>query len=169
MITLRSEVSVRGISAHEFLVFMVNCTDADYQEWWPGTHLAFHTIQRYPNEIGNIVYFDEYVGKTRLKFKGIITDYVPGQRVIWQMILGVKLPAWLEIECWEQSKRLHIIHTLTAGFSGIGKILDPLLRIYLSEDFRVELDEHAHTEFPMLAELLIKRRESSTYVSTLTI
>jgi hypothetical protein len=159
VITLRSEVNVHGIHGEEFLDFMLNCTDVDYQEWWPGVHLAFHTIQRYPGEIGNIVFIDEYVGETHLKFKGVITEYVLGRKIVWQMIMGMKLPAWVEIECEQRSNQLHITHTLTAGFQGLGKIFDPLFRIYLSEGFSVALDQHAQIEFPMLAEILIKRRK----------
>ena len=160
MITLHSEVSVQGIRGDEFLNFMLNCTDADYQEWWPDVHLAFHAIQRYPNEIGNIVYFDEFIGTTRLKFKGVVKEYIPGRKITWQMIRGVRLPTWLEIECKQPTDDLHIVHTLKAGFSGLGKIFDPLIRVYLSENFCVELNDHAQTEFPMLVKLLIKRRES---------
>jgi len=160
MISLTSEVSVQGVSSDEFLSFMLNCTDADYQEWWPGVHLAFHTIQRYPNEIGNVMYFDEYIGKKRYKFKAVVTEYVPGRKIIWQMVKGFRLPAWLEIKCQQHSENLHIIHTLTAGFSGLGRIFDPLIKVYLSDDFCSELNDHAHTEFPVLGELLINRRES---------
>ena len=161
MIKLVSEVNVQGIDGDEVLDFMLNCTDADYQEWWPGVHMAFHTIQRYPNQIGNIVYFDEYVGKTRLKFKGMITEYVPGRKVVWQMMMGVRLPASVTLECQQQADTLHLVHTLTVGFNRLGKVLDPLIRIYLSEDFCAELDEHARTEFPLLAALLTRRREST--------
>ena len=161
MISLRSEITVHGINGEEFLTFMLNCTDADYQEWWPEMHLAFHTLERFPNQIGNIVYFDEYVGKTRLKLKGLVTDYVPSCRLVWQMIKGVRLPAWLKIECQPEGENLRIVHTLTAGFKGVGAIFDPLIRLYLSEAFYQELDEHAQTEFPLLAELLVKRRESA--------
>jgi hypothetical protein len=159
MITMRSEVRVQGMSGDEFLTFMLHCTDADYQAWWPEMHLAFHTIERFPTQIGNLVYFDEYVGQTRLKFKGIVTDYAPSRRLVWQMLKGVRLPAWLKIECQPEGENLHIVHTLTAGFKGLGALFDPLIRLYLSEAFYQELDEHAQTEFPLLAELLIRRKE----------
>ena len=159
MITLRSEVCLQGIGGDELLTFMLNSTDADYQEWWPEMHLAFHTLKRFPAQIGNIVYFDEYVGETRLKFKGVVTDYVPNRRLVWQMRKGIRLPAWLKIECQPAGENLCIVHTLLAGFKGLGAIFDPLIRLYLSEAFYQELDEHAQTEFPLLAELLIRRKE----------
>ncbi|OQA93347.1 MAG: hypothetical protein BWY25_03109 [Chloroflexi bacterium ADurb.Bin222] len=48
-------------------------------------------------------------------------------------------------------------HTLQAGFKGIGSILDPLLRLYFSDEFARAMDEHARTEFPMLGERLRAR------------
>jgi hypothetical protein len=158
MITFRSEVKIQGISGNELIQFMVNCTDADYQEWWPGTHLAFHTIKRYPDQIGNLVYFDEYVGKYRLKFHGVVREFIPAQKIVWQMKFGIRLPVWIILECRDQPDSLYISHTVRAGFCRIGSILDPVLKIYLTTRFFKELDNHAHTEFPMLAKLIEKRR-----------
>ena len=47
-----------------------------------------------------------------------------------------------------------ITHTIRAGFAGAGRILDPLLRIYLSESFTTAMDEHGKTEFPKLRDML---------------
>ena len=38
--------------------------------------------------------------------------------------------------------------------SGVGRLLDPILRLYLSPRFAAELDEHIHTEFPRLRDYL---------------
>jgi hypothetical protein len=80
MIILETIVSVKGIRGTNILDFMLNCTDEAYQKWWKGTHLAFHTIQRTSDNLGNLVYLDEYVGKHRLKFKGVITEIAPGKK-----------------------------------------------------------------------------------------
>ena len=151
MITMKTDVNVNGTSAKDICNFMLNCTDQDYQDWWKGTHLAFHTIKRFPNEIGNLVHFDEYVGKRRLKFEAIVTKFIPGKEMVWQMKKAIPLPAWLVMEFEDNDRGVRISHTLKAGFSGIGKIFDPLLRIYLSKEFEQELNEHAHIEFAKLA------------------
>jgi hypothetical protein len=156
MLTLKTEVDVRGVVGKEILDYLLNCADHDYQRWWPGTHLAFHTIKRYPGDLGNEVYFDEYVGKRRLKFQGIVTEVTPGERIVWQMKMVVKLPAWLILECKKTHAGIRVLHTLMAGFTGIGRIFDPLLRAYLSKDFERDLELHAKTEFPKLAELLAR-------------
>ena len=158
MITFRSEVTVQGITGKELIDFMVNCTDADYQEWWPGTHLAFHTIKRYPDQIGNLIYFDEYVGKYRLKLHGVVREFIPAQKIVWQMKFGNSLPAWIILECCDQSDDLYISHIVRAGFRGVGSTLDPVLKTYFTPRLFNALDDHAHAEFSMLAKLIEKRR-----------
>ncbi len=66
MIVMRTEVEVKGVSGRSIHDFMLNCTDEDYQAWWPRTHRAFHTMRRFSDDLGNLVYFDEYVGRRRL-------------------------------------------------------------------------------------------------------
>jgi len=154
MIIMKTEVNVSDILRRNVFDFMLNCTDNDYQRWWPGTHLAFHTIKRYPNNLGNLVYFDEYVGKRRLKFNAKVTELVPDKRLVWQMEAIIRLPAWLSIDIEANESGVKIIHTLAIGFLGIGKIFDSILRLYCSSKFQYELGEHAKTEFHKLADLL---------------
>ena len=154
MLSIKTVVDVHGTTPRAILEFMLNCTDEDYQRWWPEEHLVFHTLKRYPGDIGNLVYFDEYVGKRRIKFRGIVTEVVPGARVVWQMKIGVKVPVWLILECVDILEGVRVIHSLNAGFSGVGKVLDPFLRIHLSRNFEKDLELHAKTEFPKLAALL---------------
>ena len=155
MITLKTEVAVQGITAQQVIDFMLNCTDEEYQRWWPGTHLAFHTIQRQLRDLRNLVYFDEYVGKRRLKFHGTITELVPGKRIVWQMIKFIKLPAWLCLDCEDGPDGVTITHTMLIGFTKIGRLLDPLLALYINKGFEKELDQHAQFEFHRLGEILL--------------
>ena len=154
MLNLKTIVNVKGISGRNISDFMLSCTDKDYQDWWPGTHFAFHTIKRFPNDLGNLVYFDEYVGKRRLKFEGVVITNDPGKEIAWQMKKVIKIPAWLALEFEDNDQGVKITHTMKAGFSGIGKVFDPLLRLYFTADFEKELEEHAHFEFTKLAEIL---------------
>ena len=154
MIELRTEVKVKSISGKSVSDFMLNCTDEEYQTWWPGTHLAFHTIKRFPNELGNIVYFDEYVGSNRLKFKGIVVENIPGRKITWQLKKIIKLPVWLILEFEDKDEGVLIVHTIKAGFEGSGKVLDPFLRLRLNQQFEKDLAEHAHSEFNNLAQIL---------------
>ena len=154
MIAMRAEVEVRGISGRSVSDFMLNCTDEDYQDWWPGTHLAFHTTRRFPDDLGNHVYFDEYVGGRRLKFEGVVVKNAPGKEIVWQMKKVVRLPAWLVLEFDDNDTGVVITHTIKAGFAGVGRLLDPFLRLYFAKGFEKEMEEHAHIEFAKLAEIL---------------
>lgn len=154
MIALRTEVEVAGISGRSVSDFMLNCTDADYQNWWPGTHLAFHTTRRFPNGLGNLVYFDEYVGRRRLKFEGVVVKSIPGKEIVWQMKKVVRWPAWLALEFEDSDEGVVIAHTIKAGFGGIGRLLDPLLRLFLTRSFEQDLKEHARIEFTKLSRIL---------------
>ncbi len=159
MITLQSRIHVPGISGGQLLDFMLHCTDDRYQAWWPGTHLALHTVQGRPGEVGSVVYMDEYVGRRRLRMKAVVTKVVPGRQVVWQFKQGVRLPARLILEAAGDDGGILLTHTLEAGFRGPGRLLDPLLRLYLSPTFEQAMDEHARTEFPMLGAML--RREAA--------
>jgi hypothetical protein len=154
MITMETRIDVKGICGKDVADFMLRCTDADYRRWWQGTHLAFHTVKRYPNEIGNLVYFDEYVGRRRLKFWGVITAYVPARKIVWQMKAIFRLPGWLVLDFEDRQEGLRITHSVLVGFCGAGASLDPILKIYFSRAFEKELAEHAQTEFDRLAALL---------------
>ena len=154
MIAMTTEVSVSGISGRSIYDFMLNCTDKDYQDWWGGTHLAFHTTRRFPNDLGNLVYFDEYVERRRLKFEGVVAKIIPGKEIVWQMKKVVRLPDWLVLELKDNDEGVVITHTIKAGFAGIGRLLDPFLRLYLNKGFEKDLEEHAYIEFAKLAEIL---------------
>lgn len=51
-----------------------------------------------------------------------------------------------------------ITHTTSAGFRGAGRILDPMFRLYFSEQFARALDEHVKTEFLLLRDRFAARQ-----------
>lgn len=154
MIVMKTKTSVKGISGKDVSEFMLNCTDDDYQKWWAGTHLAFHTIKRFPNNLGNLVYFDEYIGRHRLRLNGVVTGIVPGEKLEWQMKKIISLPAWLTLNFVDNKDGVTITHTMSVGFKGLGRIIDPILSRYFSKSFEKEVEEHVQIEFHKLAEIL---------------
>ncbi len=154
MIRMESKVKVKGITGEDISIFMLNCTDDLYRQWWPGTHFAFHTLKRFPNDLGNLVYFDETIGKRRLMFKGVVTANIPGEKLEWQMKKIVKLPARLTLNFIDNTEGVIIFHTLTVGLNGVGKIFDPILSWIFSTSFEKDLEQHVHIEFHKLAEIL---------------
>lgn len=154
MIEIRTEVQLTGVSGKNISDFLLRCTDSEYQNWWPGTHIAWHTKRQFPDNMGNVVYFDEYVGKRRLKFDAVVVKCIPGKEVIWQMMKFLRLPAWLVIEFEDNDKGTVLIHTIKAGYLGLGRFLDGLLKLFFNKQFGKDMDEHAHIEFKKLAVIL---------------
>jgi hypothetical protein len=69
---------------------------------------------------------DEYIGQHRVRMLAIVVQVVPGQKIVWQLRKGVRLPVWLTFELAERDGGVDLRHTITAGFRGVGRGLDPL-------------------------------------------
>jgi len=156
MIIFKTEVEMEGITGKAIYDFLINCTTEEYQRWWKGTHLIFQTLKRYPDNIGNVVLMDEYIGKYRLSLKAVVLKAIPGIEIVWQVKKMVKLPVWLSVSFEEGKSGVRVVHKITAGFNGIGKIFDVIFKIFLSKDFEKAMDEHAKIEFPKLRDILHK-------------
>jgi uncharacterized protein YndB with AHSA1/START domain len=156
MLTLETTLHVAGLRAAAAYAFFLHPTDEQYRRWWPGTHLRFHALHRPPGvgPVGDRVSMDEYIGSRRVRLQGEVVEAVPGARLVWQLRKGVRLPAWLRLDLADDATGVTLQHTLRAGFAGPGRVLDPLLRRYLSAGFARDLDEHVRTEFPKLRDLL---------------
>ena len=154
MIEIRTVVQLKGVSGKKVSDFLLHCTDRAYQNWWPGTHLVWHTKRQSPDHIGNVIFFDEYVGNRRLKMDAVVTQCIPGKGIIWQMKKFMRLPAWLEIRFEDNEEGTILTHTLKAGLSGPGKHLDILFRLFFTKQFATDMDQHAQIEFRKLAAML---------------
>ena len=161
MLTLETAIHVDGLRGRDVTDFLLACTDEQYRRWWPGTHRQFHTLRRLPARVGNLVSMDEYVGRRRLRLRAVVTEAVPGSRIVWQFRWGVPLPAWLRLDLADDDTGVTIRHTVHVGARGIGRILDPFLRRYASPRFARDLDAHVRAEFPKLRDLLAASRAVS--------
>lgn len=154
MIEIETRLHVAGLSGKEVTDFLATCNDEMYQRWWPGTHLHLHTVRGKPGNIGSLLYMDEYIGDRRVKGTGEIVDLVRGQKLVWRMRALVPLPLTLLMEFSDDADGVNITHRIRAGYEGVGRILDPLFRIWLSPNFADAMDAHARAEFPRLRDLL---------------
>jgi hypothetical protein len=116
--------------------------------------LQFHLLAATPGHVGDLVRMDEYVGSHRLRMDAVVVEAVPGQRIAWQLKRWVRLPAWLRIEVTDQDDGCLVRHIVEIGYRGAGRLLDPLLRLCVSQRFSDELDEHVSTEFQKLRDVL---------------
>ncbi|MHB8050869.1 MAG: hypothetical protein ACYDHQ_06585 [Coriobacteriia bacterium] len=144
---------VAGMSAAAVIHFFLHPTDDLYQHWWPGTHHSLHPLNGEIG-VGQVVYMDELVASRRLRFAGIVTDLGP-DRITWQFHGLVTLPCWLSLRIVDDEAGATITHTIRAGYRGaLGRLLDPLLRLYLSPGFACMMEEHFKTEFAILPQVL---------------
>lgn len=154
MITMETEVYVAGLTGREVTDFMLNPSDENYSKWWEGTHLEFHVLKSCPGHIGDLVYMDEFVGRHRVKMKGVVVEAVPGELIVWQFKKVIKLPGRLSLKLKDDKGGVRITHTLTIGFNVIGKILDPVFGLFFPKGFKKDMDEHARIEFNRLKDVL---------------
>jgi uncharacterized protein YndB with AHSA1/START domain len=155
MLTLQTRLHVDGLSGHDVFAFLVDCTDARYQRWWPGVHLRYHTLRRQPGLVGSLVFMDERIGRRRVRMQGVVVEAVPGTRLVWQLRpWSVPLPVWLALDLEDDPTGVTMTHTVRAGFSGAGARLDPLFRLYFTDRFAQDLDAHVREEFPRLRDTL---------------
>ena len=162
MLTVQTSIRVDDASGVEIFDFLANPDDESYRAWWPGTHLQLHISERGGDDhVGDVIYMDEYVGKRRLRMSAIVAEAVPGKKLVWRLKRGLKLPARLYLELDDYDGGVAITHTIRAGFRGAGRVLDPVLKLVLSDAFARDMDDHARTEFPRLRDLLRARRPAA--------
>jgi hypothetical protein len=158
-------MTVDGLTGREITDFLLDCRDDRYQAWWPGTHREFHVLEHGAggDHIGDLVMMDEYIGSRRVRLVGEVIDAVPGERIVWQLRQGrLPLPIRLDLELSSSERAVRLRHTITAGWPGRGRWLDPLLRLYFSRSFAGAMDRHVHTEFPLMRNLLHQAGTAAT-------
>jgi len=97
---------------------------------------------------------DELVGDRRIRMRCVVTDLGP-DRIAWQFMYIVKLPCWLVIKIDDDDGGARITHTIRVGYSGLlGRLLDPLFRVYFSARFAHMMNEHFTIEFAALPSVL---------------
>lgn len=112
---------------------------------------------------------DEYVGRRRVRMTGVVVEAVPGSKIIWQLKQEVRLPVRLLLELTDRDGGVAVRHTIRAGLSGVGRLLDPLLRRYFSPEFAAAMDQHVQTEFPLLRDRLAGPRPDPDRPTTRTV
>ncbi|PEG33548.1 hypothetical protein CQY20_30165 [Mycolicibacterium agri] len=153
---MESEMTVDGVTGREITDFLLDCDDERYQAWWPGTHLELHIVDRErADHVGDVVLMDEYIGSRRVRMLAEVIEAIPGEKVVWRLRLRrFRLPVWLTLALTTRDHGVHLRHSIVAGWSGRGRAFDPLWRLYFTKAFAGAMDRHAHTEFPLLRDLL---------------
>lgn len=163
MLTVESQMTVAGLTGEEITDFLLEPRDDRYQSWWPGTHLELHVTKAVSREdhVGDLILMHEYIGSRRVRLTGEVREVLPGERLVWQFrCWGLRLPVRLTLMLQTYGDNVRLQHTITAGWSGLGRALDPLWRLYFSRSFARAMDRHFRTEFPLLRDHLRARAAS---------
>jgi hypothetical protein len=164
VLTLETDLTVKGLTGREITDFLLDPHDHHYQDWWPGTHLAFHRTKAGPGteHLGDLVLMDEYVGSRRLRMVGEVVEAISGERIVWQMRpWGLRLPVRVTLTLQTDGADVRVRHVISAGWAGRARALDGLWRLYFSPSFAAAMDRHVRTEFPLLRDLLHPGRQGA--------
>ncbi|MCP4757687.1 MAG: hypothetical protein GY866_43065 [Proteobacteria bacterium] len=132
---MSTKVNVKGISGEAVSNFMLNCTDEDYRNWWPGTHLVFHTLKRFPNDEGVTI---TYTIKAGLTGTGRVFDL------------------FLRLYLTRKGRLKNYLAFCRQNVQSFGDFCRQLMPSYFCTipKFEKDLIEHADFEFTKLAEIL---------------
>ena len=157
MLTIESELTVPGLTGRQVTDFLLAPEDDRYRAWWPGTHHELHLLRRGPvgGHLHDVVLMDEHIGHRHVRLAAEVIESIPGQRIVWRLRLGsLSLPCRVTLTLCTHGQEVDVRHTIDAGWSGPGRLVDPLWRLYLSRSFARDMDDHVRTEFPLLRDLL---------------
>ena len=146
-----------GANAAAFFEFMINPPPETYARWLPGEHHEFHIVKHSKAPpIGDLIFFDQHISKKhRLTFYAVTIIADKTNHVLYQMRkFGINLPGYLDLRFQETTEGLLLTETIRVGFNGIGKIIDPILRLFFNKSFFIAMNGHHKREWENLAEIL---------------
>ncbi len=153
MIVFRTEIQIKGKTTGQIYNWLLDLDNEKYERWHP-EHRRWRTIKREPGDLGNVIYFDEKIGRMRFRVKGKIVEAEPGRRLVYK--LNYPIPTYLSLEFVPADKGVNVIHEVKFGYKGpMGKVLGGLVRrTRLVKYFEKELDRHARQEFKNLETII---------------
>lgn len=116
-------------------------------------HHRFHVVRPgRDSPVGDLVFFDETIGRRRLRLHGVVRHADPDRRLVWQLRKGVTASAWLELRLDQTPGGTRVEHVFRLGLSGLlGRLTDPVVRMLFTRAFAAALTRHAVTEFTLLS------------------
>lgn len=156
MITLRTAQYVEGLKAQAAYDFLATFDQDEYRAWMPGEHLHYISHRRTPDYVGSTYYLDQLIGGIRVKATETIIEATPYTRLRRQVLwFGVRSPVRMLFEFVDDDRGVMITHTVTAGFTGWRRILDPVFRLFFfTKRFDAALDQHMQDEILALREFI---------------
>lgn len=159
MVNIDMKFSTEGLKAKDVIHFLLTMDDKDYKGWWPGTHLKCvrkkHRFYKHEPFLGDIVYTKEKLGSLTVPLAGMVISVVPERQITWQALLfGMRIPGALQVSVEDAEGGVKVRHSVIIGYDGIGKVFDPIIKLFIPEALVKTIDEHARIEFSMLRDVL---------------
>jgi len=126
MIVLKDEIAVNAPPSK--FVEWFSHIDEKYREWHP-EHILGRYIKGTPFEEGSILYFEEYIGKPKYKFRFLVNRVEPDKRMEYKILFPYTfLNARGSFTFQKQDGGTRFIAVVSVGWGGaVGRLLD---RIY---------------------------------------
>lgn len=143
--------------AEQFYAFMIEPVPEIYRHWLPEEHHEFYIVKRgKKTPVGDLIYYDQHISKShRLAFNAIIRVAKKPDKIVMQMRkFGINLPAYLDLEFHDTPNHLLLKEEIRIGFGGVGKILDPIIKLFFNKMFFDALNGHHKREWTCLAKIL---------------
>ena len=88
-ITLLHEVNIKT-SSQKIWNFLINI-DKNYSAWHPTDHILFQWTKGEPFERGSTFYAEQYMIGEKVKYKGKITECIPGKKITMKFSFPLSL------------------------------------------------------------------------------
>jgi hypothetical protein len=153
MLTHRVNIKLKGVTIDSVYNFMCSLNLEKYQQWH-FEHNDFKMIKGRINKAGSILFFDEYVGKLRVRYRWKVFKIKDKRRIVLKAIHII--PVFLDISLSSVYNGLIVIHELRFGFkSPAFKPIDWLIETFIfTGKVQNEMKRHVIEEFKMLEEIL---------------
>jgi len=153
MLTFSTEIFIKGKSPQQIYDWMLELDDEKYKRWHR-EHLEWKTLKRTEDVVGSTIFFDEWIGKLRFKFKGEITEAEPNRLLVFK--LKHFPPAYFLLRFEPADGGTKVVHEVGFGFKGVlGAVFDALLKLTpLFKYFAREMERHAQEEFKNLEKVI---------------
>ena len=144
MIVLKDEIEVKAPPSK--FVEWFSHIDEKYREWHSEHILARYT-RGTPFEEGSILYFEEYIGKPKYKFRFLVTRVEPNKRMEYRILFPYTLlNARGSFTFQQQGDTTLFTAVVSVGWGGaVGRLLDRIFLLFGRGIFR-EIRRHMADE-----------------------
>ena len=164
MIFCTFELTIPDAKADSLYGFVVQAYDKGCGEWQLEDDFFFSiTTYGKENHFSDAILAVEYLGENRriafngrrVSFFGVVLRKRHSVKLKgWAKNINIRIPMIMELELYTTDEGALAKHKLCFGYLGIGRLLNPLIKLYCNKSFCKGFKEHCEMEWLKLAERL---------------